>query len=66
MRADCSEAFQTSLNALGADGWEAISGSYGVGESKKVSLGQGMPLSTTVGAPMWVVLMKRAVNGRAA
>jgi hypothetical protein len=40
VRADSAEAFLASLNVLGAEGWEAISGGYGAGESKKVSLGQ--------------------------
>ncbi|MFZ0423426.1 MAG: hypothetical protein WAL80_11160 [Xanthobacteraceae bacterium] len=59
VRADTVENFQISLNKLGSEGWEATSGVYAVGESKKVSLGQGMPLSMTVGASTWVALMKR-------
>ena len=61
-KADTSEAFQASLNKLGADGWEAISGTYAVGETKKVVLGQGMAPSLAVGAPMWVAVMKRAIK----
>lgn len=51
--------FETALNAAGAEGWEAISGAYAVGETTRVSLGQGMPLSTKAGAPTWTALMKR-------
>ena len=65
VRVDSTEAFLASLNVLGAEGWEAISGGYGAGESKKVSLGQGMPLSTMAGAPAWVAVMKRVLNGHA-
>ncbi|MGA2892378.1 MAG: hypothetical protein ABSE22_05870 [Xanthobacteraceae bacterium] len=61
VRADTVEHFLSSLNKLGSEGWEATSGAYAAGESKKVSLGQGMPPSMTVGAPTWVALMKRAV-----
>jgi hypothetical protein len=61
VRADTVENFQSSLNKLGIEGWEATSGAYAAGESKKVSLGQGMPLSTTVGASAWVALMKRTI-----
>ena len=50
------------LNKLGAEGWEAISGTYAVGETKKVVLGQGMAPSLAVGAPMWVAVMKRAIK----
>ncbi len=62
VRADTAETFQSALNKLGAEGWEAISGGYTIGENKKVSLGQGMPLSTAIGAPMWVAIMKRALK----
>jgi hypothetical protein len=65
VKADSSETFLSSLNNLGHAGWEAISGSYGIGESKKVSLGHGMPVSTLAGIPMWVAVMKRTVNDRA-
>jgi hypothetical protein len=61
LRANTVENFQTSLNKLGSEGWEATSGVYAAGESKKVSLGQGMPLSMTVGASTWVALMKRPI-----
>jgi hypothetical protein len=61
VRADTVETFQSSLNKLGSEGWEATSGTYGVGESKKVSLGQGMAPSMAVGASTWVALMKRAI-----
>jgi len=61
VRADTVENFQTSLNRLGSEGWEAITGAYAAGESKKVSLGQGMSPSLTVGASTWVALMKRAI-----
>jgi hypothetical protein len=65
-RADTAEAFQASLNKLGAEGWEAISGAYAVGESKKVVLGQGMAPSTAAGTPTWVAVMKRALRPAAA
>jgi hypothetical protein len=61
VRADTVESFQSSLNKLGSEGWEATSGAYAAGESKKVSLGQGMPPSTAAGAPSWVALMKRPI-----
>ena len=61
VRADTVENFLSALNKLGSDGWEATSGAYAAGESKKVSLGQGMPSSMTVGAPTWVALMKRPI-----
>jgi hypothetical protein len=63
IKTDSSEAFQSSLNKLGAEGWEAISGTYTVGESKRVSLGVGMAPSMSVGSPMWVAVMKRAIEG---
>ena len=62
VRADTVENFQSSLNKLGDEGWEAISGAYAVGESKKVSLGQGMAPTMAVGASNWVAIMKRAVS----
>jgi hypothetical protein len=61
LRADTVENFQSSLNKLGSEGWEATSGTYAIGESKKVSLGQGMAPSIAVGASMWVALMKRVI-----
>ena len=63
VRADTVENFQSSLNKLGSEGWEATSGTYAIGESKKISLGQGMSPSMAVGASTWVALMKCAVNG---
>ena len=61
VREDTVEAFQSTLNKLGSEGWEATSGAYAAGESKMVSLGQGMPRSMAVGAPIWVALMKRTI-----
>lgn len=61
-KAETAEAFQASLNKLGAEGWEAISGTYAVGETKKVVLGQGMAPSIAVGAPSWVAVLKRAIK----
>jgi hypothetical protein len=61
-RAPTVESFQDLLNKLGADGWEAISGAYAIGESKKVTLGQGMTPTMTAGAPLWVAIMKRALK----
>jgi hypothetical protein len=61
VRADTVENFLSSLNKLGSEGWEATSGAYAAGESKKVSLGQGMPPSVAVGALAWVALMKRSL-----
>jgi hypothetical protein len=60
-RADTVENFESSLNKLGSEGWEATSGVYAADESKKVSLGQGMPASIKVGALTWVALMKRSI-----
>jgi hypothetical protein len=62
VRADTVESFQSSLNALGIEGWEATSGTYAAGESKMISLGQGMPPSRTAGVSTWVALMKRAIR----
>lgn len=62
MKADTAEAFEAALNAAGAEGWEAISGGYGAGESKKVSLGQGMPTTTQAGAAVWTALMKKPAS----
>ena len=61
IRAETDELYERALNAAGAEGWEAVSSGYSIGESKKVSLGQGMPLSTTIGASQWSALMKRPV-----
>jgi hypothetical protein len=61
-RADTVEDFVSSLNKLGSEGWEAISGTYADGESKKVSLGQGMAPSTKIGVSTWVALMKRPIR----
>jgi len=61
VRADTVENFQSSLNKLGFEGWEATSGAYAAGESKKISLGQGMPPSMSVAAPTWIALMKRII-----
>ena len=60
-RADTVENFQSLLNRFGSEGWEAISGAYSIGESKKVTLGQGMAPSMAVGAPTWSALMKRPI-----
>lgn len=62
VKADTAEAFEAALNAAGAEGWEAISGGYGAGESKKVSLGQGMPTTTQAGAAVWTALMKKPAS----
>ena len=61
IKADTEDLYERALNAAGAEGWEAVSSGYSIGESKKVSLGQGMPLSTAIGASQWSALMKRAV-----
>jgi len=50
VRSDTVENFESSLNKLGSEGWEATPGAYAADESKKVSLGQGMPPSMRVGA----------------
>jgi hypothetical protein len=63
IKAETDELYERALNAAGAEGWEAVSSGYAIGESKKVSLGQGMPLSTAIGASQWSALMKRAVPG---
>ena len=62
IKADTEELYERALNAAGAQGWEAVSSSYSAGESRKVSLGHGMPLSTAVGATQWAALMKRPVR----
>jgi hypothetical protein len=59
IRLEAAEAFETALNESGAEGWEAVSCSFTIGESKKVSLGHGMPVSTQAGVPVWSALMKR-------
>ena len=63
IKAETDELYERALNAAGAQGWEAVSSGYAIGESKKVSLGQGMPLSTAIGASQWSALMKRPVPG---
>lgn len=60
IKAETEESYERALNVAGAQGWEAVSSGYSAGESKKVSLGHGMPLSTAIGASQWS-LMKRAV-----
>jgi hypothetical protein len=60
VRTETAEAFEVAVNASGAEGWEAVSGGFSIGETKKVSLGQGMPVSTHAGTPIWSALMKRA------
>ncbi len=62
IKADTEELYERALNEAGAQGWEAVSSSYSASETKKVSLGQGMPLSTAIGAAQWSALMKRAVT----
>jgi len=62
VKTDSPENFQASLNKLGAEGWEAISGTYTIGESKKVTLGKGMSPFWAVGSPMWIAVMKRAIK----
>ncbi|HET9395295.1 MAG TPA: hypothetical protein VFO36_04500 [Nitrospiraceae bacterium] len=63
IKADTEELYERALNAAGAQGWEAVSSGYAIGESKKVSLGHGMPLSTAIGVAQWSALMKRPVAG---
>lgn len=60
VRAETAEAFEAALNAAGAEGWEAVSGGFSIGETKKVSLGHGMPVSAQTGTAIWSALMKRA------
>lgn len=59
---DSPENFQSSLNRLGAEGWQAISGTYTIGGSNKVTLGKGMSPSWAVGSPMWIGVMKCAIK----
>jgi len=61
IKADTEELYERALNAAGAEGWEAVSSSYSAGESRRVSLGHGMPMSTAIGATQWAALMKRLV-----
>lgn len=60
LKAETAAEFEVVLNAAGAEGWEAVIGGYATGESTKVSLGQGMPASTKIGASVWTAAMKRA------
>ncbi len=62
VRADKGDDFLASLNKPGGEGREAISGTYTIGELKLVTLGQGMAPSRAAGTPMWVALVKRALN----
>ena len=55
--------FERALNEAGAEGWEAIAGAYGMGEAKRASLGQGMPISTQAGVSTWTAVMKRPKAG---
>jgi hypothetical protein len=61
IKADTEELYERALNAAGAEGWEAVSSSYSAGESRRVSLGHGMPMHTAIGATQWAALMKRLV-----
>lgn len=40
VRAGAVDNFESSLNKLGSEGWEATSGAYAADEFKKISLGQ--------------------------
>jgi hypothetical protein len=62
VKSDTAENFQIALNTQGREGWEAISGAFMLGEPRRVSLGQGMPVSTSAGTPMWAATMKRALK----
>jgi hypothetical protein len=62
IKEETADGFRASLNKLGSEGWEAIAGTYTIGENKKVSLGQGMPASLAIGAPMWVAILKRTIK----
>jgi len=62
VRSDTVENFESLLNKLGSEGWEASAGAYAADESKKVSLGHGMPPSMRGGALTWVALMKRSIH----
>ena len=62
IKAETEESYERALNAAGAEGWEAVSSGYSAGESKKVALGYGMPLSTAIGASQWSALMKRQLG----
>ncbi len=61
VRADTVENFETLLNKLGSEGWEATTGAYAADKSKKITLGHGMPPSMRVGGLTWVALMKRSI-----
>ncbi len=61
IKADTEELYERALNAAGAEGWEAVSSGYSAGEFEESLLGQGMPLSTAIGATQWAALMKRPV-----
>lgn len=62
VQAEAAAPFEAALNAAGAEGWEAVSGAFGMGESKRVSLGQGMPVSTQAGTATWSAVMKRVAR----
>jgi hypothetical protein len=59
MRLEAAEAFEAALNKAGAEGWEAVSCSFTIGEIKNVSLVHGIPVSKLAGVPVWSALMKR-------
>ena len=63
--ADKANDFLAALNKLGGEGWEALSATYTIGESRMITLGQGMAPSKAAGAPMWVALVKRALDAKA-
>jgi hypothetical protein len=49
--------FVSRLNRLGEDGWEAISGTYTLGEPETRMMGVGT--AEFPGSPQWVAVMKR-------
>jgi|HubBroStandDraft_5_1064220.scaffolds.fasta_scaffold21976_1 hypothetical protein len=62
IRAATVEEFESLLNKLGGEGWEATSAGYAADEAKMVSLGHGMQPSIKTGALTWVALMKRILS----
>lgn len=53
--------FEKTLNELGAQGWEAISGANCIGEAMSVDIGVGTVRRASA-EPLWVAVMKRQVN----
>jgi len=62
IRADDLEGFEFWLKKLGAEGWEAVSANYVMSAPETSSLGAELGDYTHPAAPMWIAVMKRAVE----